>query len=117
MKFEIIAGREFTADFTVVSSDGVTGEVLDPTDTATFTVTTKGLNPTTVLDSVPMTITDINNGLFTVTLTPVQTALLEQEIGFKEDRYPTISNYDGVVDFKLASKDRAATIDIFVKEI
>ena len=116
-KFEIFAGRAFSADFTVVSSDGITGEVLDPTDTATFTLQTSGVNPVCTLDAIPMTVVDADNGLFNLTLTAEQTATLSQDIGFKEDKYPTLSNYTGFMDFILVSGNRQATIDVYVKEV
>ena len=116
-KFEIHAGREFSSDFTVVSSDGVTGEILDPLDTATFSLVTSGEDPTCVLDKIAMTIIDAPNGVFNLSLTAEQTAGLSQDIGFQEDRYPTISNYLGYLDFTLVSGNRQATIDVFVKAV
>ena len=117
MKLEIHAGREFSADFSVVSADGLTGEELDPTDTGTFSLVTSGSNPTCVLDLIPMTIVDADNGVFNLALTAEQTSLLAQDVAFKEDRYPTLSNYLGYLDFILVSGNKQATIDVFVREI
>ena len=116
-KFEIHSGKPFSADFTVVSSDGVTGEQLDPTDTATFDSVTNGVNPTCVLSGIPMTIVDADNGTFNLSLTAEQTTTLSQDIGFKEDKYSTLSNYLGYISFVLVSGDRAATVDVYVRSI
>jgi hypothetical protein len=117
MKLEIYTGREFSADFTVVSDDGVTGIVLDPSDSATLTISSNGYNPQVILNEVAMTIVDADNGLFNITLTPEQTELLDQKIGFEEDQYNTLSNYSGFIDFKLASGNRQAAIDLYVKGV
>ena len=60
---------------------------------------------------------DADNGVFNLTLTSTQTEALEQDIGFKEDRYPTLSNYTGFMDFILVSGNRQATFDAFVREV
>ena len=117
MKLEVIVGQEFTADFTVISDDGVTGEILDPSDTATFTVSTSGISPVCTIPPVDMTIVDADNGLFSVTLTKEQTSLLVQEVGFAEDDYPTQSNYIALLDFTLVSGNRPATMPLYVREI
>ena len=117
MKLEIIKGLEYNADFTVVSDDGLTPQVLDPTDTATFSLSTKGHDSECVLSNVSMTLKDEDTGLFSLTLTPEQTALLNTEIGFAEDKYPTRSNYNGSLDFKLTSGNRTASVDMYVKDI
>ena len=116
-KLEIHAGRPFSCDFTVISSDGVTGEVLDPTDTGTFSLTTSGVTPTCVLDLIPMTIVDAPNGVFNLSLTAAQTSPLTQDVGFKEDKYNTLSNYLGYLDFDLVSGSRQATVDVFVRQV
>ncbi len=117
MKLEIHSGKPFSADFTVVSSDGVTGEQLDPSDTATFELVTNGANPTCILSNIAMTIVDAPNGTFNLSLTAEQTILLDQDIAFKEDKYPTLSNYLGYISFTLVSGDRAATVDVYVRSI
>jgi hypothetical protein len=116
-KLEIIIGTRFSADFTLSDRDGFTGVVLDPTDTAVFTLTTAGETNTVVLDKIPMTIVDADNGVFNLTLDETQTAILEQDIGFKEDRYNTISNYNGRIDFNVSkvSPDPQAVLPVFVK--
>ena len=116
-KLEIYAGKEFSADFTVVSADGVTGVELVAGDTATFTLSTSGAAPACVIEGHSMTIVDAINGVFNLTLTPLQTSTLKQDVGFKEDRYSTISNYTGFLDFVLTSGNRQATIDMYVKEV
>lgn len=116
-KFIIYAGREFTSDFTVVSSDGITAEILDANDTATITIFTSGPSPECVLDNIAMVLVDVDNGLFELTLTAEQTSLLSQYVGFKEDGYQSIGNYDGYLDFTLVSGNRQAQITISVKEV
>ena len=117
MKFEIIIGKTYTADFQVVSDDGMTPEELAPTDTATFTLSTAGAVNETIIDAHPMTLTDAANGKFEVSLSEAQTALLTQSVGFAEDRYPTFATYIGLVDFTLVSGNRYATIDVFARGI
>ena len=116
-KLEIISGLAFDADFTILSSDGLTPEVLNPADTARFSVYSAGDDTSCVITNVAMTIADAANGLFNLQLTAEQTKLLSQYIGFREDRYSTIGNYMGVIDATLVSGNRTATIPVFVKEI
>ena len=116
-KFIIYSGREFKSDFTVVSDDGLTPEELDAADTATITISTNGLDPTCVLSDIPMVMIDAANGLFELTLTVEQTTLLKQDLGFKEDKFASLDNYTGYLDFTLVSGNRQATIDISVKEV
>lgn len=117
MKLEIIKGKDWTADFTVVSDNGLTAQVLDLSDTATISIATTGNNPSVVISNVSMTIQDKDNGRFTVTVPAAQTSLLSSSIGFKEDKYPTVANYVGILDFNLVSGDRTATVDLFVRDI
>jgi len=117
MKFEIFAGRDFSADFVVMSDDGVTPVVLDPNDTATFTMSTNGLDPTCVIHDTQMTIVDANNGTFNLSFTAMETAVLKQDIGFKEDKFSTLSNYLGFIDFTLVAGNRQAVIDVNVREV
>ncbi len=117
MRLILYAGRDFKADFTVVSSDGVTAEVLDASDTATFSAQTAGVEPVSILSDIPMTLIDADNGLFELNLTADQTILFEQYVGFQEDQYKPIGNHDGYVDFQLVSGNRQATVTISVKKI
>ena len=116
-KYIIYAGREWKHKFEVVSDDGVTAEVLDPSDTATITISTAGANPECVLSDIPMVLIDTDNGLFEATLTATQTAALTQKVGFQEDGYSPIGNYDGYLEFTLVSGNRSADILIGVKEV
>jgi len=116
-QFVIYAGRDFTADFTVVSSDGVTPEVLDPGDTGSMSIVTAGGNPKAIINDIPMTLIDADNGLFELTMTAEETSLLEDYVGFQEDGYSPIGNYDGYLEFNLKSGNRSATIVVRVKEI
>ena len=116
-KFIIYSGKEWKHKFKVVSDDGITPEQLDPNDTATITISKSGAVPECVLADVPMVLLDAQNGLFEVQLTVAQTSLLKQFVGFQEDGYPPIGNYDGVLDFTLVSGNRQADITIGVKEV
>ena len=116
-KYIIYAGRAWKHNFRVVSDDGVTAEVLDPTDTATLTISTAGATPTCILSNIPMTLLDATNGLFEASLTAEQTVLLKQKVGFQEDGYSAIGNYDGYMEFTLVSGNRQASIIIGVQEI
>lgn len=117
MKLEILIGKDYSADFTVVSDDGITGQVLDPTDSATFSLSSTGPVPVQIIAPIIMTITDIDNGRFNVLIPAAITATLSQDIGFKEDKYPTVSNYVGILDFTLASGNRHATVDMYARNI
>lgn len=116
-KFIIYAGLKFESDVILISSDGVTGEQLDPNDTGVITITTAGVNPECVLANIPMTVTDADNGIFTLTLTAEETSLLKQDLGFKEDGYRPIGNYTGFMEFNLVSGDRQVEVLISVKEV
>ena len=116
MKLKLYTNKEFSADFTVVSDDGVTGLVLDPTDTATFTVSSAGPNPTCVIQPVNMTIVDADNGLWNVTIPAADTAGLVQEIGGQEDSFNPLNTYTGFLDFTLVSGNRQATCPLFIIE-
>lgn len=114
MKIEIISGKDFTADFTVISSDGLTGEVLDPSDTATISIHTSGSNATCIISPISMVIKDAANGLFTVTIPAIETSKLISQIGFAEDNYPTQGNYKAILSFLLISGNRDAVVPVFV---
>ncbi len=116
MKLEITSNRDFTVDFTVISSDGTTPELLDPTDTATIEIQTAGLGTTSVIPQLPIQIKDINNGLFTTTIDKSLTGLLDSDIGFAEDNYPTQGNYKALLTFTLVSGNRDATMPVYVIE-
>ncbi len=116
MKLEIIIGTNFSADFILVSSDGVTGVELQPGDTATFTLTTSGNTNTEVLSNIPLTIVDAINGTFNLALTVEQTALLDQKLGFEEDHYYSRSGYNGRLDFNTVELGQTqAVLNVFVK--
>ena len=116
-KFIIYSGKEWKHKFKIVSDDGINPEQLDVNDTATITISTSGANPECVLANVPMVLLDVQNGLFEVQLTADQTRLLKQFVGFQEDGFPPIGNYDGVLDFILVSGNRQSDITIGVKEV
>ena len=117
MNLIIYAGREFKADFTIVSSDGITAEVLDPSDTATFSAQTSGANPESIVKDIPMTLIDADNGLFELSLTAEQTESFKQYVGFQEDCFLPICNHTGYLDFILVSGNQQSTVSISVKEI
>jgi len=114
--FIIYSGVEFSAKFTVMSDDGMTGVTLDPNDTGTFKVL--DLKGVEVIAPVNMTIVDADNGVFKLDLTAEQTVLLDAKYGFEEDKYVPRMSYTGYMEFKLAnSSDRSATIDVYVKKV
>ena len=116
MKLKLYTNKEFSTNFTVISDDGVTGLVLDPTDTATFTVSSAGPNPTCVIQPVAMTIVDADNGLWNVTIPATDTTGLVQEIGGQEDSFNPLNTYTGFLDFILVSGNRQATCPLFIIE-
>ncbi len=116
MKLKIYAGRVFTSTFTVVSDDGVTGVVLDPADTATFSIDSAGPSPVCMLAPVAMTIVDADNGMFEVSLTAEQTSELTQELGGQEDGYSPLNTYTAFLDFTLVSGNRQAKCALYVVE-
>jgi len=124
MQFIVYSGKALTTDFTLISSDGTTPEVLNSGDTGTFSAQTSGPNPVSILKDIPIHILkkaddtlDLNSGTFELTLTAKQTACFKQYVGFQEDGFNAIGNHDGYLDFKLVSGDRQALITIAVKEI
>jgi len=116
-KFIIYAGRDYTADFTLVSNDGTTPQKLNTIDTGTITIFSSGPEGECILSNISLNLTDKDNGLFTVFLTAEQTAKLAQKLGFEEDSYSPIGNYEGFLDFNLVSGNRQALIQINVKEV
>ena len=117
MNLNIHAGRKWSTDMTIISDDGATGEILNPNDTGTFMVQSVGDNPTCIIPPVQMTIIDLNNGLFNITLSKEQTALLIQDVAFAEDKYQPQNSYLGVMEFILDAGDRGATVPLYVIEV
>jgi len=116
-RMEIYAGRQWSSDITIVSSNGLTGEILVPSDTGTFMIQTTGDKPVCVIEPTDMTIIDADNGIMNITFTAEQTSLLSQEVAFAEDNYPSQSLYKGIMSFSLASGNRDAMADIYVREV
>ena len=116
MKLKIYAGRQFNADFTIIDSTGLTGEVLDDTFTAEFSVCTAGLSPVCILGPIPMTVIDKDNGLINVSLTPEQTTLLTQEVGGQEDMYSPLHTYNGFIDYVIPEGPKQVHCPLFVIE-
>ena len=110
----IIAGLPFSNLFTIVSEDGMTGEVLSSTDTGVMSISTVGLTPECVIQNMSMTIDDADNGVFKLDMTAQQTSLLVPEVGFAEDGYKGMTNYVGTMEFTLASGNRVAEVPISV---
>lgn len=113
-KYIVYAGRSWKQEFTVLSDDGVTGQTLDPTDTATISIISAGPTGECILDNIPMTVLDESNGLFEVELTAEQTALLKGKYGFQEDNYSPIGTHLGLLQFTLVSGDITTDIPIAV---
>ena len=114
MKFEIIAGKEYTADFVVKQNGASIGLVLDPTDTGKFSIVKNGVEPCYVLEDIPMVITDANNGKFTLTLTATETKLLTQKVGREEDGYPSMATYKGLAIFETVAQ---GTMTAYIERI
>jgi len=117
MRLTVYAGQEFSADFTVVDDSGVVGQALDPSDTATFSIVSAGVNAACVVGPVAMAIVDSANGRFNIKLTSDQTKELTTVLGGQEDHFNPLSNYKGYMDFKLVSGDRQATVDLYVEMV
>ena len=116
-KFEILAGLPFESLVLILSDDGMTGEVLQPTDTATFAIYESAGSQACVLAPVNMPIYDANNGQFELKLTADQTSPLEQYVGFQEDLYKSLSQYTGVIACTLSAGNRTVTVPVYVKKI
>ena len=117
MRFTIYAGSPSSDDFTVISSNGITGQLLTPGDTATAKIITKDTFPVCILDNLPLTIIDLDNGVFNLSLTAEQTVLLEPKIGLEEDGYNPRASHELYLDFNLASGFRQAVVDVHVKKV
>lgn len=115
MKFEILAGLPYSANITV--SDGLTGVVLDSTDTGTMQINSIGMDKACVMAPKPMTIVDAQNGVFNISLTAAETSTLIERLGFREDRLPSMQNYIGVFEFTLTTGIRSAVVPIYVQEV
>ena len=117
-RFEIIAGVECSYKFSLLSDDGMTNIVLDPSDTGTFSLYSQGNNKKEVLKDIPMQITDYGNGEFTLILGPTETMNLVERVGFQEDCYPTLNTYIGLAEFVLANAtNRSITLNVFVRTL
>lgn len=119
MKFEVIKNKEYVAKFVLKENGTTTALELSASDTGVFSISKIGKASELVIDSVAMEITDASNGEFTLTLTPEETALLDEEVALKEDGFPSFANYRGVAEFvtetqgkMLAVVDRIYCIDI-----
>ena len=99
MKFTIYVGRAFTCVFPVKQPDSPTP--MDITgSTATFTLSTNGLQSCMVLSKVPMTIYDALNGKFQLGLTVDQTTGLIDKVAFEEDGFPTMATYKALIEIQ-----------------
>lgn len=105
-KVLIIPGREYEAVFTIKASGSTLGVVLTETDTGTFTLVKNGVKPTIVLDKIPMTIEDMDNGKFKLYLTAEQTTGLEGEVGFGEDQYAALPTHKALLDITTVAEGK-----------
>lgn len=119
MELTIYKNRPFSADFVVISNDGVTPEALAPTDSATVDVIREDDVSKTVLSGVPLVIlNDANaiNGTFTLTLTAEQTNLLEVEKMLREDRFEGLANHTLYLVFNVGGTPRYARVAVKVQD-
>ena len=119
MKFEIVKGLDYTCSLVIKEDGSTTGLALDVTDTARIMISTAGENSTTVVDWISMTQSDAPNGKFTVTIPSSDTSLLVSKVGFAEDNYNTIGNYQAVFDTNTVAQGHKTYIidDVYVKDI
>jgi len=118
MKVEIIRGQPYTAKFVIKENGSGLPLPLDPSDQGTFTISEEGTTPVVVIDDAPMTITDPENGEFTLELTSEQTCKLAGSVGFQEDRFPSMPKYTGVAKFNTVGQGyMQAVVPVFVRDI
>lgn len=96
MRFQIVRGQPFECTITLKATGSITGITLDPSDTATFTLTQSN-NNCMVLSQIPMTIEDANNGKFKLTLTAEQTQDLYTDNSFREDGSKPLVTHKGLI--------------------
>lgn len=116
MKFEIVKGREFIATF-VVKEDGSTNSLeLDPTDTATFTISTISNAPEVIINQKSLEASDPTNGEFTLTLTEEETSLLYSKKSGEEDMYISRASHKGFLEVETSAQGRMEAIieDIYI---
>jgi len=118
MKFVIPRGKEFYCEFQIKEPNSNTPMDLAGAH-AYFTLSTIGVNPCIVLDSIPMTVKDeggaigAKNGIVELTLTSDQTKDLKGRKGFPEDGYPLVPTYSA----SIAVRDAAYPIDVQIPKV
>jgi len=83
-KFIIPKGQSFEATIVIKSKGSPTGEPLNPTDVGEFIISEAYGNMCQLL-TIPLVVSDADNGKVSLTMTAEETALLPYDIGNKED--------------------------------
>lgn len=116
MKIIIDAGLEWNGDFTF-TEDGLVPINLDPNDTAYAIIQTAGVDPKVVIDHIDMAQVDPDNGRFGMVIPADKTELLEQDVGFAEDKYPSQIMYTMIIFASLASGNQSAEAPIYIRKV
>jgi len=114
---KILQGEEFSNLFTIISDDGVTGEVLSSSDSGKMKISTVGDNATCIIDYISMTQEDANNGIFKVTIPASETRKLSSTVGFPEDKYKSMENYKATMVFTLASRPTSIIVENMISVV
>lgn len=83
-RFEITEGKKFNTTFVIKENGTTTAKELVGDETGEFVLSTIGNTPTKVLTK-SLTLGDLLNGEFKLSLSETETSGLDYEIGFKED--------------------------------
>ena len=119
MKFEIVKNLDYTCSLVIKEDGATTGLPLELTDTARIMIASTGENSSKIIDWIDMTQSDAVNGKFSVTIPASSTNLLESKVGFAEDNYNTIGNYQAVFDTNTVAQGHKTYIidDVYVKDV
>ena len=100
MKFVINRGQPFECEF-VIKQPGASVPLDINGSAGVFNLSTIGHNSCIALQDIPLGITDEQagqNGIFTLSLTALQTSELIGAKAFAEDGYPLIATYSATLD-------------------
>ena len=119
MKLEIVKGLDYTCSLVIKEDGANTGLPLAVGDTAKIMISTSGENSSIVIDWISMTQNDPENGKFQVTIPSASTALLESKVGFAEDKYNTIGNYQAIFDTVTSAQGHKTYVidSVYVKDV
>jgi len=104
MRFTIIKGQPFSCTIQIKAPSSITGLPLDPTDTATFTLSGIEAPKCIYIDKHPMSIENALEGKFLLELTSEQTSDLPSVEGFVEDSARPMVTCKGLVVANTASE-------------